>query len=63
MTGKVRQFIVEWNKDRVERIWAPEEWYARPVSERHFDAHMLLARDELDAYTKALKLEEQNNDS
>lgn len=45
------------------KIWAAEDWYARPASERHLNCLSVWGHDELDVYTQLLKVEEQNNDS
>jgi hypothetical protein len=55
------RFVVEWEGGRIRRIWPEDEWCALPVEERPYDANLLLARDELEAYTKTLKIEEQMN--
>jgi hypothetical protein len=61
------KFVVEWEGFSVDfipftKIWTSEDWYARPVSERHLNCVEIWGQDELDVYVQLLKLEEQNND-
>lgn len=59
---------MEWEGYSLElfpfaKIWVADDWYARPVSERHFNCLSVWGRDELDVCMKLIKAEEQNNDS
>jgi hypothetical protein len=68
MTGEQRQFVVEWEEHSLNflpfsKIWTAEDWYARPVAERHFNCLVMWGRDELDVYTQLFKAEEQTSNA
>jgi hypothetical protein len=64
---KLKNFIVEWEKDftrgqySVIRVMSLDEFIKIPVSERTWSFSSIMARDELDAYKKAMQ-EEQTDE-
>lgn len=50
------RFVVEWSDDcrEVIRVWAWDDWLRTGVSSRSWTSAMVDARDELDAYKKAM---------
>ena len=57
MTGEKHWFVVEWDDalENIIRVWDWTSWLNLPVQSRPESSAMVIARDELDAFTRAMR--------
>ena len=54
----MKRFVVEWEDDSDDaniRVWTWEQWLTQPIDSRNWRSAMCDARDEIDAYTRAMR--------